>query len=415
MKWQGCRSITPAAIRPPAAATIFAVSVGLPSAAKAQHYAGASGLIGYVAFLVAAVYAARWLHPGRIGASISRRRADVAMVSALVVLAIVFVAIYPKVTMGSDRDEALDTATRTLLSGQFPYSSRALATGAVAPPNGGSPISPMPGELFLSIPFVMLGSGAWQTFFWLAAFFYLSGVILRSRGRALVALGAMLVLGPSALHEILTGGDLLANALWVLVLGALMVGARARWTGTVCAVLFGVGLASRAHFALLLPLVLVVVSQRRGWRTAFARCAVAASAFIAITLPFYLHDPAGFSPLHVVGKLRGLDWVVPDTVICAGVVGSIVGAVALASRRATSDAVALAASAAVLAVPVLVAVVLACARRESAGFAQFGWYGVSSTPFGVLAAFSWNRPAPCAPMDSSARSAPTTPAVRRQS
>jgi uncharacterized membrane protein len=242
----------------------------------------------------------------------------------------------------------------------------------------------MPGELFLAAPFVLLGSGAWQTLFWLAAFFYVAAVILASKGRALFALWSMLLLGPAALHEIVTGGDLLANSLWVLVLGALFVGAYGHWAGAIAALLFGLSISSRAHFGLLLPIVFVTLGRRRGWGTASARCGLALGAFAAVTLPFYLHDPAAFSPLHAVGKLGALDRGVPHAVIVASVAGSIAFAAALARRGATSDGSVLATSAIVLGVPVVVAVVLACVSDGSAGLEEYGWYGISSMPCGVL-------------------------------
>jgi hypothetical protein len=371
-----------------APAFIFALSVGVPSAAKALSYAGGPGLVAYVTLLAATVWAAQRLPVGAIADSISPRRASMALLVVLLALATAFVVIYPRVTAGSDRDEALDLATRELLRGRFPYSQRAFATGVVRVPGGGNPISPMPGELLLAAPFVLLGSGAWQTFFWLAAFFYVSAAILGSRGRALVALGSMLTLGPAALQEIMTGGDLLANSLWVLVLGALVVGTRATGTAMVSAVLFGVGLSSRAHFLLLLPVLFVVLVQRRGVPMATTLCALALSGFALVTLPFYMRDPAAFSPLHIVGKLRGIDWVLPHTVILASVAGSLLSASVLAARSERRDAAALGASAVVLGIPVILAVVLSCARYGAIGFTHYGWYFISSMPFGVLASFA---------------------------
>ena len=288
-------------------------------------------------------------------------------------------------TSGSDRDEALDLATRELLHGRFPYRHRVFATGAVVA-GGASPISPMPGELLFAAPFVLLGSGAWQTFFWLSAFFYVAAAMLGSRGRALLALWSMLLLGPAALHEIVTGGDLLANSLWVLVLAALVVAAPTGGRAAASAILLGVGLSSRAHFGLLLPVVIVVLGQRHGWRAAAGRGALAAGAFLAVTLPFYLHDPAGFSPLHIAAKLGALDRVVPHTIAVVSVVAAIATTVVVAQHEGTSDASVLVASALVLGVPVVTAVALACARFGATGFGDFGWYALSSMPFGVLAA-----------------------------
>jgi len=380
-----------AALRRAVGAAVFVFSVGLPSAAKVLRYAGTPGVVIYVAVLGAFVGLAGRFDWGGWAASIAPRRASAVMVMTLLALAMAFVVVYPRVTSGSDRDEALDLATRELSHGRFPYYPRAIATGAVMPAGGGNPISPMPGELLLAAPFVLLGGGAWQTFFWLAAFFYVASAVLESRGAGLGALWSMLVLGPAALHEVMTGGDLLANALWVLVLGTLVVGARKGWCGAIAAIALGVGLSSRAHFLALVPIVFVVLGVREGWRTASLRCALAVAAFAIVTLPFYLHDPAAFSPLHIVGKLGALRPSAPHAVIIAAVLGSAAGAAALARPGAASVGWALATSAIVLGVPVIVAVVLACVRDGAIGLEEYAWYAVSSLPFGVLGAMSLLR------------------------
>jgi hypothetical protein len=366
--------------------------VGLPSAAKVERYGGAAGVVVYVAVLGAVVALAGRFDAIDWAASIPRRRANALMVATVLLLAIVFVAVYPRVTSGSDRDEALDLATRELLRGRFPYYARAFATGALEVPGAGNPISPMPGELLLAAPFVLLGSGAWQTFFWLAAFFSVAGAVLVSRGRALLALWSMLLLGPAALHEIATGGDLLANSLWVLVLGALVVAASGGWSAVGAAVLFGVGISSRPHFALLVPIVFVTLGRRRGWGTASARCALAVGAFAAVTLPFCLHDPAAFSPLHVVYKLGALARGVPHAVIIASAVGSVAGAATLARCLVLSDGSVLATCSIALGVPVVVAVALACVRDGAVGLEEYGWYALSSMPFGVLGGMCLRTP-----------------------
>ena len=215
--------------------------MGLPSAAKAQHYAGAPGLVAYLTVLVAAVWALRRLNVGAIAASITHRRANAVLVMTLVALALAFVVVYPRATAGSDRDDALDLATRELLRGHSPYYRRVFATGALPLPGGGNAISPMPGA-------------------------------------------------------------------------------------------------------------------RR-----------------------FIH---GEAPL--------LDWGIPHTVTVAAVVGSIVAAMVLARQEAASDASVLTRSAIVLAVPAIAAVVLACARQGATEFAEYGWYAVSSMPFGVLGALAFS-------------------------
>jgi hypothetical protein len=45
-------------------------------------------------------------------------------------------------------------------------------------------------------------------------------------------------------------------------------------------------------------------------------------------------------------------------------------------------------------VPVAVTVILAISHGDPRGFAEFGWYALSSLPFGVLGAFGLGRDAP---------------------
>jgi hypothetical protein len=68
--------------------------------------------------------------------------------------------------------------------------------------------------------------------------------------------------------------------------------------------LLGIALASRPVWCLLLP-VLFFQGVRRGLSLkAFFACAATGAVSAILVAPFYLHDPAHFSPLHIAGLAR---------------------------------------------------------------------------------------------------------------
>jgi hypothetical protein len=71
----------------------------------------------------------------------------------------------------------------------------------------------------------------------------------------------------------------------------------------------GVGLSSRANFFLLLPLMFVALGRGVGLKTAARLMVTVGLACAAVTLPFYLFDPGGFSPLHTTDELGRFDAV----------------------------------------------------------------------------------------------------------
>jgi hypothetical protein len=70
------------------------------------------------------------------------------------------------------------------------------------------------------------------------------------------------------------------------------------WKRVLAALLLGVGLSSRANFLLVMPQLFAALTIKAGWRAALRYVAVAVAAFAAVTIPFWIHDPAGFTPLH---------------------------------------------------------------------------------------------------------------------
>ncbi|MEJ2211348.1 MAG: hypothetical protein P8129_20230, partial [Anaerolineae bacterium] len=249
-------------------------------------------------------------------------------------LVLIFGLVYPletagRFSLGSDRDEALNIAAHRLLAGQYPYYERT--------PLGGA-ITPLPGAILLSLPFVLLGNSAYQNLFWLLVFLYATTRYLKDRVAALILLYIALALSPAIQYEFISGGDVLSNAIYVTVLAfvvmrAYAAGAEAKGWQTVGCLLLGIGLASRPNFYLLLPLLFALLWKQSGFRAALVGCAITILASLAVILPFYLYDPAGFSPFTAANKLSVFDRSLPSAsvvIVALSVVASLVAAAFLA-------------------------------------------------------------------------------------
>src|SRR5208337_1689916 len=188
----------------------------------------------------------------RLLPKINERDAFWLAVGTLIAVLVVFVCLYPVakagiVGRGSDADNALNIATRALLKGRYPYYQSTYL---------GNPISPLPGSLLLAVPFVLLGNSAYQNLFWIAAFFVMAREWLASGRLALLLLWTILALSPVVWWELVTGGDILSNSIYVLVLLLVLVRSipnpnLTALSKTPLAMLFGIGISSRANFALL--------------------------------------------------------------------------------------------------------------------------------------------------------------------
>ena len=97
-------------------------------------------------------------------------------------------------------------AGRALLDGRYPYDVRTYLD---------NPITPLPGALLLALPFAALGLIVLQNWVWPALFLATSGRLLGDRRRGLLVLATLLVLAPLALNELVAGGDLLINSLYL--------------------------------------------------------------------------------------------------------------------------------------------------------------------------------------------------------
>lgn len=285
-------------------------------------------------------------------------------------LSVAIAVLYPTLNVtepgrGSDRDDALALAANALLHAKHPYREFTYL---------GNPITPLPGAILLALPLVALGGAgavAGQWVIWSAVGLvalwrrqFVSNVAARvaveSAWPRPVLAAVITLAAPVVLHDGLTGGDLLANGIYVTLAFAWLV-ARARGPEAsvrasslvLPAILLGLAVASRVLF---LPLLLIAVSWvwgRVGLRAACVAALASATAFAGVVLPVYLWDPASFSPLHVASKatVAGWPWLGGLIAALAGM-GALVAAV-VAFRSTSPVHCALGATVAVALPPLL--------------------------------------------------------------
>ena len=270
----------------------------VPSSFVVHKYSGWQGVLAY-AIVVALIVT--------LGQRLSARPANrsplwlALLTFFLVVLA--FLVIYPIANTripgaGSDDDDALNLGAMALLTGRSPYSQTTYL---------GNVLHHLPGAFVLAAPFVLLGTSALQNLFWLPLFF----LALRKEANSEIALPlawAVLALSPCVMYEIVTGTGYLSNTIYVLLGLWWLVRTEHR---DVAALTWGVALASRANFLVLVPLAFGYLWQRSGLRTALRAMAISCASAACLTLPFYLRDPLNFGPLEGASRLLVFDQIVP--------------------------------------------------------------------------------------------------------
>lgn len=200
---------------------------------------------------------------------------------------------------GSDRDEALNLALNALLNHHYPY---------YAVTHFGNPITPMPGALLLALPFYLLGTAALQNLFWGPAFLLFCRHVFPFEKQAFLFATLCVLANAAFLQDFGTGGDYAINIFYVTMAAVFLhsqLMKDAPWPHLLFATaLLGIALASRPVWCLLLP-VLFFQGVRRGLSLkAFFACAATGAVSAILVAPFYLHDPAHFSPLHIAGLAR---------------------------------------------------------------------------------------------------------------
>jgi hypothetical protein len=332
-----------------------------PSSFVVRKYAGWESTIAYA--IAAAVIVT---FPPRLTARLSSRHIWWLALLTLAIVVTVYALVYPIANshapgVGSDDDDALNVATTALLNGRFPYGARTYL---------GNAVHHLPGAFVLASPFVLLGTSALQNLFWVPVFFVVVGQ--ECGGRTALSLSWLVLgLGPAVIYEIVTGTGYAANTISVLMGLWWLVRATRR---DVAAVFWGVTLASRANFILLVPLAFAALRQQTNGPTAIRATALTCVTIAFLTLPFYLHDPHHFAPLEGADRLLVFDQLLPH--LGAALIAAM-AALALALSLTRMDVATLFRNGALLqAFPVVVGVLLSTIRdgRVNLTYARYGTF-----------------------------------------
>ncbi len=316
----------------------LAVFILVPSFDTIGKYFGPVGIVLYSIVGLAAVFAGWFLVIPHFVRLVSERSAQWLAVATLAGLIVIVTIGYPLANSGrfgggTDVDDAMIIAVTELLKGNYPYYLKTYL---------GLPISPMPGSIFLAVPWVAANALPYQNIFWLAVLYLLARHILKSGVWALGLFWAFLVLSPTVHQSLVTGSDYISNSVYVLV-GAWLVLRYSSdpdapaWKSIASAAFLGLGLSSRSNFLLVVPMIFLVLVRSAGWAAAIRSSGVAMAVFAAVTVPFWAYDPAGFSPFTAQAwKVRVLEQVVPYAgVLIPG--SALVIAAALSFRQRADD------------------------------------------------------------------------------
>jgi len=212
-------------------------------------------------------------------------------------------------------------------------------------------------------------------------------------GRDRIALGFLALImfvSPAVFHDFVTGGDLGVNAIAILI-GMLAIVELAPdqsipgWKKVGIAAFTGIALSSRLNYVLLVPPLFAATARRASLRDAFICVFVIGLAFMAVTLPFLWHDPAGFAPLHLHNKFSQFDGVIPTSrVLFPGLslLISLLIAVYPGNRQVGGW---LMQSGLVVSIPVVFLVILATLQSHAPNFA-FTDYALAGVFFGGMGA-----------------------------
>ncbi|MBA2703462.1 MAG: hypothetical protein H0U60_06395 [Blastocatellia bacterium] len=338
----------------------------LPSAYVIQRFLGTTILVIY--FVVTAIVLA--VLPF-LKFQVSERRARLFAVLTFAALIALFAIVYPIANthqpyVGSDDDDALNLAVRSLLHGHYPYYQRTYLDNL---------IHALPGALIIAAPFVLLGTSALQNLFWFGLLVFVLRRELAETFAALRWFLVMLLLSPVVIHQLVSGTEHVSNAIYAMLTLWWLIRARDK---TLPAILWGVALSSRANFLFLIPLAFGWLGKRYGWKNSVKWMGLTSITFAAITLPFYFYDPAGFAPLDAGRRLTRFEYLLPHAAVVItasmALLSIALGLLPMKSRASLWLRCAL-----VQAFPVIVGTLLG-------GGLLYLAYSTMFLPFGVLAA-----------------------------
>jgi hypothetical protein len=350
-------------------------SLVFPSSFIVHKYLGWEGTVTY-AIVVALVLAMRPTLPG----GWSNRRISWFALATFIGLSAVFLVVYPIANIhapgrGSDDDDSLNLGATALLTGHSPYAQTSYL---------GNVLHHLPGAFVLAAPFVLVGTSAAQNLFWLPLFFFAVREEAGSSRTALQLAWLVLALSPAVVHDVVTGTSYTSNTIYVLLGLWWLVRTTHR---DLAAIAWGVALASRANFLLLVPLAFGWLGQHHGWRVAARAMTLTCLVTACLTLPFYVHDPVNFTPLDAANRLLRFDELFPHLGIVIMVLMSALS-IALACTPMDTGAI-FRNCALVQAFPVVTGVVLSTLqeRQLNLWYARYGaffaWFALMALATGA--------------------------------
>lgn len=364
-----------------AALTVLLV---LPSLHQVEKYLGRPGLAVYPLLVLGLVLLAERI-TARIEDRLSEQTARAIAAAMFAGIFIAFAVLFPMANTnvpgrGSDTDEAYDLAVRSMARGEFPYTELTYL---------GNRIHHLPGSLFLAAPFVALGTSAYQSLFWLGAFLWLLATEFGLR-KALPLFGLILCASPAVMQQTVTGSDGVMSgisvfvALWCLLRSwdEPSTSAARRWGAVV---LFALAVSNRPNFGLAGIPVLAFLLHRRGLGTMLKVGLAIAALVLAINLPFYLHNPAGFAPLEGMDRVTRFSRVLPHSGIVLPAVALLITGALVLPKSAGSIAGAATSLAAgqFFLVATGMALMSALAGRLDTGYAGYGSYYLFAGAFAL--------------------------------
>ena len=381
-------------------------ALAFPSSAVVQKFLGLTGVVAYlcISWVVVAVGHGGWA--ARAHRGLDESAAMRLLVATMLVVSVTFFLAYPLVDAGlvgggSDSDDALEITTRELAAGRYPYYVQTYL---------GNPPIPLPGAMFLSLPFVLLGLVAAQNLFWLSFYLFEAKAFLGDWRNTLMMFWAMLGLAPALAHAL---GDGVRPARECTVGFGFPASAgplgrtaghwsaspircapcwcpsrlpawlqRARWVSQAkpvgrlgdCDALWA-GLVMAKQFPVPGPAGFLSPHPEDGISRALELTAVALLAFAGVTVPFFLFDPAHFAPLATLGKLEYPDVLPSLEIALPGLTGVL--SVGLAFQDNADIGVLMRNSFVVLMFPVVSVVTLS---SISMGRPDFGLPGYGMLP-----------------------------------
>ena len=295
-----------------------------PSLFVTQKFLGWGGTAAYVVLAAGAVVV--WRRSLTYRPASNRTVRWLAFITLALVIA-AFVVGYPRFNshlpgQGSDDDDANTVGALALVAGHSPYAEQTYL---------GNELHQLPGAFVLALPFALVGTSAIQNLFWLPVFFLAVRAELRNDRAALSLAWLVLAFSPTVMHQVITGTGHAANTIYV-VLGLWWLLRTSH--RDVAAIAWGVTLATRANFLLLIPIAFGALQQRYGLKPAVRAMTFTLATFVFMTLPFYLHDPQKFGPLQAADRLLRFDRLIPyagETILL------LAAAVAIVLARAQMD------------------------------------------------------------------------------